>query len=417
MQDISGYLERANLLLNQGRPGDAATWVRKALETDPDNAEAIALLARTYFDRKDLDQGIQLLRKAIAIDPENSFYYYLMAFAHYQKNLATSALQYIRQAISMDPYQAEYHGLQAYIHIGEQKFREALEKANEGLSIDAENITCLNARSTAQNKLKLTNEAIATMQDALAKDPGNEFTHTTVGWNYLEKGKVREATHHFREALRIDPNLASAQGGLKESLKSKIPPYRWLLQFNFWLHNKGKNFRWIFLIGIFVVVRIIVSTTKNNKDTENIGFAVAGAYLVFVGLSWVINPVANCFLLFHSDGRHALNKHEKNGAFAFMSSIAVALALLALSLLIDHRGETGYMTSALIALSFSIPAGHMEFPLRWRANSLSQWIAMAMGLLALTSIVLAVAGVPDPVFVYVVYFILFIAYTWVTSLS
>lgn len=416
MQDINGYLERATLLLNQGRPDDAATWAKKALASEPENADALALLARVHLDRKETDQANQLLQQAIAIDPQRSFFYYLLAFAHYHQDVEASALEYIHKAISMDPYVAEYYGLEAYIHIGAKRFREALDKANEGLSTDAENITCLNARSTAQNKLKMTDDAVATMQDALSKDPDNEFTHATVGWNYLEKGHIRESTHHFREALRIDPNMSAAQEGLKESLKSKIPPYRWLLQFGFWLNNKGKDMRWI-LIAIFVIVRLVVIATKDNENTEMIAIAVGGAYVLVVALSWLMNPIANCFLLFHRDGKYALTKREKTNAYAFMGTIFMAGLLLALSLLIDREGDDGLMISALIVFSFSIPAGHMEFPLRLRNNSLSQWLAMALGLFALTAMLLALAGIPDPVFVYVCYAILFIVYTWVTSLS
>ena len=70
----------------------------------------------------------------------------------------------------------------------------------------------------------MTDEAIQTMEYALAQDPENELTHATVGWNYLEKGKHKIAVNHFREALRIDPNYNNAKDGLKESLKSKIAP-------------------------------------------------------------------------------------------------------------------------------------------------------------------------------------------------
>jgi hypothetical protein len=46
------------------------------------------------------------------------------------------------------------------------------------VAIDAESIICLNARSISLNKLKRTEDAIATMQHALAQDPDNAVTHT-----------------------------------------------------------------------------------------------------------------------------------------------------------------------------------------------------------------------------------------------
>ena len=158
-----------------------------------------------------------------------------------EKNDHAAAIENINKAVSMYPYAPEYYGMLSHIFIAEKNFRTALLKANEGLALDAENINCLNARSIALNKLKQTDAAIETMQNALAKDPENETTHATVGWNYLEKGKHKDAATHFREALRINPSSESAREGLKEALKSKIAPYRWILQYSFWINNKGKK--------------------------------------------------------------------------------------------------------------------------------------------------------------------------------
>lgn len=416
--DNSGFIERANLLLSQGRPKDAETFAKKALETDPDDDAALSILARCYMDQHNYDEAIQLLQKAIAKEPGESLYFYLLGFCYYHENDASLAERYVREAIQMNPYNPGYFGLMAYIYIGERRFEEALEKANEGLALDAEDITCLNARSTAQNKLKMTDDAIATMQDALAKDPDNEFTHSVVGWNLLEKGKHNEARTHFREALRIDPGMSSAQEGLKEALKSKIPPYRWLLQFGFWLQNKGKNFTWIFLIGLYVIVRVVVSISMKNKATENFGVVLAGAYALFAGMSWFLHPMANAFLLFHKDGKHALSAGEKWNARAFLSCILIGIAIMGSSAFFpEAQQHKDILTTGIIWLSLCIPAGHLRVPLRLRSVSWGDWIALAMGAIAVLSLASAFAGFQATEILGIVYFIMFIAYTWVKSFA
>ncbi len=417
MAEIDAFLERANLLLNQGRPKEAEGWIKKVLEVEPENDYAISLLGLCYINNKELDKGIQTIRKAISIDPEKAHYFYLLAFAYYQKNDTYQATVYITQGIEMDPYHAELYGLYAFILLEKKDFKEALKKADEGLAIDAENITCLNARSTALNKLRMTDEAIATMQNALAQDPDNEFTHATIGWNYLEKGKHRLATKHFREALRIAPGHQNAKTGLKEALKSKIAPYRWLLQFNYWLQNKGKNFRWGFLIALFIGVRLIATISKNNPETESIGLMVAGAYLLFVATSWIINPLANAFLLFHKDGKYALDNSEKWNAIAFMSCVLFGIVLLTLAFVLplskDMSGN--YLAMTGIAFSLSIPCGHMQFPLRLKGNKLSQWIAMGLLLIGAMAIIAGFIAAPSVEIYFVAYFVLFVIYTWTSA--
>ncbi|MET0395131.1 MAG: tetratricopeptide repeat protein [Chitinophagaceae bacterium] len=407
--DRTAYLERANLLLQQGRPREAEEWARKALAEAPQDDHALSVLARCYFNGRQFDKGIATIQQAIAIDAGQAHYFYLLAFGHYQKNEYETAAKIITNAIAMAPWSAEFYGLRAYILLDQVKLKEALESANEGLAIDPENITCLNARATAQNKLRLTDDAIATMENALEQDPENEFTHATIGWNYLEKGKHKQATQHFREALRIDPGYHNAKAGLKEALKSKIPPYRWLLQFNFWLGNKGKNFRIVFLVAVFIGVRLITAAGKGNAEFENIAMVVGGAYLLFVATSWIINPLANAFLLFHKDGKYALEPKERWNAIAFMGCVFIAAILFGLGVLTD---SDAYLGPFLVTLSLCIPAGHMQFPIRLRGNTVSQWLAIALLVLGVLILPFALGGIPGLEALFVLYIIGFVAYTW-----
>jgi tetratricopeptide (TPR) repeat protein len=412
MPDISGYLERADLLLQQGRPAEAESWIKKVLETEPENDYALSVLARCFLNSKRYDKGLEVIREAISKNPEIPHYYYLAAFGHYQKNERPAAISFLQKAIVLNPWYAEYFGLLAFIYIDENDFRQSLQKANEGLAIEADNITCLNARSTALNKLRLTDDAIATMQDALSMDPDNEFTHATVGWNYLEKGRHKDAAMHFREALRIDPDYSNARTGLKEALKSKIPPYRWLLQYSFWLRNKGRRFRWAFILIVFAAVQLIVSYSGNNPRYENLGILVGGLYFLFVATSWIISPLANLFLLLHKEGKYALNESEKWNAIAFLVCVVAGLLCMSLGVAVKNKESAGnYVLAGLALLMLCIPAGHMRYPLKLKHNSFSQWIEIALIALAVLSLVLTFAAV-SPMTLVVIYFVLFVVYTW-----
>ncbi|MES1217151.1 MAG: tetratricopeptide repeat protein [Bacteroidota bacterium] len=413
MVETTGYLDRANLLLNQGRPKEAVEWVKKVLETDPENDYALSVLSRCYLNTKEFDKGIEIIKQAISIDPAEPHYHYLAAFGYYQKNQRDTAKIYLQQAIELNPYYAEYFGLMAYLFLDKNEFKEALKYADQGLAIDSENITCLNARSTALNKLKFTDDAIATMQDALSMDPDNEFTHVTVGWNLLEKGRHKDAATHFREALRINPNYQNAKVGLKEALKSKIPPYKWLLQYSFWLRNKGKNFRWAFIIAIFIGVRVIISLSSEAPGFEKIGIWVAAFYFLFVATSWIINPLANVFLLLHKEGKYALTDSEKWNAIAFVGCVVAGIGVISLSAFANSDDQaSNYLPSGLILVSLCIPMGHMNFPVTLKQNSFSQWIEIGLIVFAIASVLSAFAGITAIAVVFTIYLILFVVYTW-----
>jgi tetratricopeptide (TPR) repeat protein len=366
------------------------------------------------LEEKKTEEAIAVFQQAIAKDPEHGYYFYLLGFAYYQKNNHKQAIEHLGTAIQLEPYQAEFYGLLSHIYIAERKYEMALEKADEGLAVDPENITALNARSIALNKLRRTDDAVETMQTTLSMDPDNAITHTTVGWNLLEKGRHKEATNHFREALRIDPDMHPAKSGLKEALKSVIPPYRWLLQFSFWVHNKGKNFRWGFFIAIYIGMRIVVSATKDDPDLEVIGIVVAIAYLLFIGISWILNPLANLFLLFHRDGKHALDHTEKWNAYSFAACILGGIGIMILAGSVAGEADADrWFLAGVVLLSLGIPAGHMDYPLRLRGNSLGQWVSISMLVLAPVILIMCLAGISGYEIPLVIYFIAFVLYSWV----
>lgn len=415
MADVVPLLERANLLLAQSRPKDAEKQLADALRIDPENDYALSLLARCKYDLQQFKEGIAVVQRALQLEPHEGYYFYLLAFGYYQTDSNEQALRYLRRAVELSPYSSEFFGLWALILIDEKDFNQALERANEGLAVDAENITCLNARSVALNKLKRVDDAIETMQDALERDPENAYTHTTVGWNLLEKGKHNEAARHFREALRLHPNLDSAREGLKQALKSKIPPYKWLLQYSFWINNKGKNARWMIPLGMYLAVQAISQLSqRTNGNLATLGMVVIVLYLLFAATSWFINPLANFFLLFHKDGKYALSSREKTNAILLVIALLLGLGLIVLSLVLPESGA--YMLYAgLITISLGLPLGHMNFPLRLKGNKPVQWLSMGLVVLGLVVVGVVLAGYPGASNLLYAYLISFIVYTWASA--
>jgi tetratricopeptide (TPR) repeat protein len=408
-------LERAKLLLSQGRTNDAIKEIKNLLQQEPENDSALSFYARCLYDKKEFDKGIEIVLNAIRIDPENSYYFYLLGFGYYRKDMNYAAIDNLNKAIAMSPRRAEYYGLLSLVYVDERKFETALLKADEGLALDAENITCLNARSTALNKLKRTDDAIETMQNTLAKDPENYFTHITIGWNLLEKGKHKEAINHFREALRIDPDNENARTGLKQSLKSKIPPYKWMLQYSFWLNNKGRKAQRIFPIALLIGVRIIVSALASNSTTEIIGISIIGLYLLFVITSWIINPIANFFLLFHKDGKYALTETERYTAIGSVSSIFLGLMLLTVVFLIrNNRLVNSFLIASVACFALSVPLGQLKYPLSWKKYGNSNKACIVLAFLGIVTFLFAFIYIPAAMVTGVLFAVLFVLRNWMS---
>ena len=234
------------------------------------------------------------------------------------------------------------------------------------------------------------------------------------------KGKASGTVTHFKEALRLNPSLDSARNGLKEALKSKVAPYRWLLQYNFWITNKSKNARWIIPISIFVAVRIFAGASSTGGDNwKIIGGVVLGLYILLVLTSWVINPLANFFLLFDRDGKYAVSNNEKWNAVSFMSAIGLGLILIVCSFVIASQTPTypGIFTGGLIIMSMSIPLGHMKYPWAYKNSNFLQWYSMALVIVGFLTAVFCIPGNESlPAFT-AVYLLGFAAYMWIHAFA
>jgi tetratricopeptide (TPR) repeat protein len=412
----NGHIERARLLLSQGRTKEAERQVGYVLQEDPEDEEALLVLAECKVDTKQFAEAENILKKSIGIEPGYDRPYYLLAFVNYQQNKLLFAKESLDKAIRINPYHAAYFGLYAYIHIDERDYKAALEKANEGLAVYAEELTCLNARSQALFRLKNKEKAYETIQEALAIDPEDDFTHTNFAWHYLEKGKHKKAREHFREALRINPNNNRARQGYKESLKANLPPYRWILMFSLWLSSKSKSVRWITVIVIWAGVRLL-SGASEAAGWSTLAYVIILLYLLFVLFSWIGNSLANLMLLFTKEGKYVLTNSEKYSSASVGAVLLISIVTIILGAILSKRDDGSYLISAIIFLSLTLPLSKIEYPLDLHRKKFVYWYTLLLTVAGIITGILSLIFGSSVLVAALVYLALFILYTWVFSFS
>lgn len=356
---VQALIERAHQLILTKRYKDAEAELKNALSQEPNNADALALLAICKTEARQINEAHTLIRQAIHREPENPYFLYLQANFYLHDENLKEAEKFIRNAIAFDPQNAEYFGLLAIIKINQKDWKQALEYANQGLSIDSDNITCLNQRTTALFKLDKKEEAYSTIKEALDQDPENEMTHANIGWGLLEKGDHKKALEHFREALKINPNFDYAKAGLVEGLKSRYWFYRVFLKYAFWIGNLKGKAQWAVILGLYFGIRILRGIADSNENLAMFLTPIIVLYTIFAISTWIIGPLSNLFLRLNVYGRYALTKSE------IISSnfvgIALSIGLLgALGLLFQN--DFVFLMIAIFGVSMMIPLSSMLNP-------------------------------------------------------
>jgi len=348
---------RAQFFINSRRFDEAESQLKQSLAQNPHDAGALNLLAYCCLMQNKNKEALSHIELAIGQEPTNGRHFYIRAFIKYEDSDYKTAETNILEALALDSMEPEYFSLLANIRIHTSRFKEALEAANSGLAIDAENLSCLNARTIALLKMKKADAAYATIEKALNYDPTDSQTHTTFGFALLENGESKLSLVHFREALRLNPSNEGARRGIIEAMKSRYLIYRLFLQYGFWLSRLKGNVQWAFIIGLYFLIQVIDSVANSNPALAPFLSPIIYIYAAFVVFTWLIMPISNLFLQMNKFGRFALNKTEKTYAMI----IGILLVIAGFSIIgLSTTQKAYFFDMAVVTVSLCLPLAVMQ---------------------------------------------------------
>jgi tetratricopeptide (TPR) repeat protein len=350
---MTKYIERAQLLIEQGRYAEAEKELHQALGQNPEEALVHLLLAICLLNRQDFEAALKSVRQALALDPSQPYGHYLLAKTHLEMGKRADALAAINEAITLNPFEADYFVLKGFIFYDGRDWDKALGAAEQALSLDPENVSGLNLRSMCLVKLDRKADAFETLEYALREAPENTYAHATKGWAHIEKGEMEAAIASFKESLRIAPNNEYAKSGLKEAIKGKNFLYRIIQKYFLWADKMSSQGQWVFIIGIYALYRLTVWLSRENPALKPFLAPLIAFYILFSYSTWIAGPFSNIFLRLHPLGKFALTKDE-----ILASNLVGGLLLLCLVALggsFIGPGEAFLLLAALYFGSLTIP--------------------------------------------------------------
>ncbi|MHA3773589.1 tetratricopeptide repeat protein [Verrucomicrobiota bacterium sgz303538] len=346
----SRYVLRGLQLKDLGRYPEAESAFREALGQNPQDAFALYQLATCQFHQPERQrEALDTIAQAIALEPEEAEHFVLRSFILSSLNRTKEALAAARQALELEPYSSFAFTAEAQAHLQMEHWAEAELSARQALAIDAENSLAANQLAHAlrlQNKVVENAEHLAGM---LARDPEDAFTHANAGWTELQRGKHREAETHFREALRLDPELDYAREGLLNSFRARSSFYRAYLQYSFWMQRLSSGSRWMVILGLYFGVKL--SRLVFQGPYKLIAIVLGILYFVLVLWVWLAKGAGNFILLFDPFAKHALRRNEKVEAVLVGGGVCTGIVLFALGFWLNILSPI-VLGAALVAAAF-----------------------------------------------------------------
>ena len=332
------HLQRGSLLYDQGRYADAIGELQLQL-AEGESFVTHSLLGLCYAQSEKFNEATEHAQRAIHLAPDESFPFYALAQVLLHRNRFDEARPAIEEAIRLDPFDADYFAVLGGIELRQSRWKASLEAANQGLAIEPEHQVLINLRAQSLVKLGDRAAAAATMGEALRRRPDDPYTHANQGWTLLHEGQPHKALEHFREALRLNPDLQWAQIGIVEALKARNPIYRWMLGYFLWMARLPPNVRIGLVMGAFLGNIVIQEVAKNSPRLAPVLWPLLYAYFAFVLMSWLSYPMFNLLLRFDKFGRHALSADQRRGANVLAICVVIFLLAAARSLV----ARTGWL--------------------------------------------------------------------------
>ena len=311
---MNEYIRRAQMLMQQGRFELAEEQLRLALGEESEHHFAHALLSICLLEREKYDDAQQEAQQSIHKAPDEAIGFYALATVMESRNRLKEAREAINEAIRVEPWNCMHFARLAQIEFGSSRWTECLQAAEQGLQFEPENVECTNLRAMALVKLGRREEAGQTIDAALASEPDNAVTHANQGWTLLHSGQPTKAAEHFREALRLDPNLEWARLGIVEALKARNPLYRGMLKWFLWMSRLSPRVQIAMVLGLVFGKQILSSVCAAVPLLTPIRLPLAMAYIIFAWMTWVAPSLFNLVLCLDRFGRLILNRSEKLGA-------------------------------------------------------------------------------------------------------
>jgi TolB-like protein/predicted Zn-dependent protease len=220
LEAYDSYLHGVEYLYRYAKETNAQArqLFERAIELDPQYAEAYAVLGLTYFIEwawqwsqgpQALEQALALGQRAVALEDSLPRGHHTLAVVYLYKKQHEQAMAEVERAIALSPNDADLYRVLAEVLAFTGRPAEAIEAIEKAMRLNPHSPAIyLYILGRDYHWTGRYEEALATLKKSLTRDPDFQFTHLQLAAIYSESGREDEARAEAAEVLRINPNFS-----------------------------------------------------------------------------------------------------------------------------------------------------------------------------------------------------------------
>jgi tetratricopeptide (TPR) repeat protein len=207
------YVERAEFLMRRGQGDRAIADLNRAVSLDPKSPTGLLELSEAYTNAGDQDRALADVDRAIALDPTSQTAYAVRAQIRASKGDWDRAAQDAIAAIRIDPKNPIGYLSRSHVYELKGDFERAFADADHAVALAPKSPIALNSRCWNGAILARLDSALADCDAALAEEPDAVEILDSRAFVNLQAGRFRAALADYNAALIVNPRFASSLYG------------------------------------------------------------------------------------------------------------------------------------------------------------------------------------------------------------
>jgi protein O-GlcNAc transferase len=204
------WLHRGNLLMDLDRLEDAVISFDRALALKPDHIEALTNRADALSNLKRFDEAIAGYGRVVTVQPDFAYAWVNQGVALMAAKRFPEALDSLDRALTLEPDVARTHCERAQVLQEMARNDEAIAACDLALRLQPDMAEAWNTRGNAELDLERYDDALASYDCALTINPDYAEALSNCGAALLKLNRHAEAVASCDRALAILPGVAEA---------------------------------------------------------------------------------------------------------------------------------------------------------------------------------------------------------------
>ena len=220
--NVEPLLDLAGVQRMRQRDREAEALLARARELRPRDPAALHTIAEALRTQGRVEESIAGYEAVLELDPEFAPSHAALGIARYRTQRYRAGLESMQRALELDPelpVAASLHLFmgRAWAELGDAE--AAAEQYQRALRIEPRNPEALDHLAMTRFGQRRYEDALALYRTLLEIDPDSASTHSNVGAALYHLDRPQEALPSIERALALDPDLEIARTGLAEVRK------------------------------------------------------------------------------------------------------------------------------------------------------------------------------------------------------